>query len=1047
MRPPALHAVVCSLLASVTVGRPGLVLGFTDGDVLQPEVAVTRELAAGETHVFQFELDAGELLEAAVQQQGVDVAITLLEPDGVTILEVDRTGNPMWLERVLWIGRAPGTHSLRLRAKLDRPGGRYEVVLAPPRPVLPNDERRVSAQRDLEQVVRWRGSGKVGTPDVYPEALRRLESALEGFRSAEDRRGEASVLGEKAELELILNRHKEAVVTAHRALTLNRELGDLTTQAWSLQQMGWGHFLLGDARHGLEYLQEAVRLSRETSNGFSEATYLNDVAMLHRRSGDAEKAIEVNQQAIARSGAWGNRELEAFARNNLGNAYKDLGEYQKALASYERAVAVFQALKDARGEAGTCNNMGNVYKLMGEDGRARDLYRRYLEHAQKENPGGGNEARALNNLSSVSHRLGDYAEALEQGQRSLEIRKRTGDLSGQASSLHNIAQTLHKVGRSDEALTSLRDALRIRRELGERYLESDTLMEIATVQRDLGQLREALTEAEAAVTLTEELRAAVTNPDLRASFVAAQQDKYGALIDLLMRLHDAEPTAGHDAAALRSSERARARVLLDTLIEARADIRQGVEVPLLDRERALQTQLSEASARLSSVLARRGTSEAVAQARQEVAARSEEYRQVQSRIRQESPRYSALTQPVPATVEEMRQELLDEDTVLLEFYLGEERSFLWAVTRSKLVSQTLPKRAQIEAAARTVHDLMTARQRTRDLAAVRESDRRLETESMALSRLLWGRLAPRLATEWKAKRLLIVASGALAYLPLGALPSPVEGAARPLLRDHEIVFAPSASVLIALRREHVAGAPAGDGLAVLADPVFDAADPRVRMRVASFKVPAPAPTGLTRAIDSLGHDGFTRLPFSRGEADAIATFVPRASLLKATDFAANRTLVARGALGDHRVVHFATHGLLDSEHPDLSGLVLSLVDEKGMPQDGFLRMHEIYNLRLPVDLVVLSACQTALGREIRGEGLVGLTRGFMYAGARRVVASLWQVDDESTAELMKRFYRAMLKDGRRPADALRTAQLEMSRPRRWSAPFYWAGFVLQGEWR
>jgi len=234
-------------------------------------------------------------------------------------------------------------------------------------------------------------------------------------------------------------------------------------------------------------------------------------------------------------------------------------------------------------------------------------------------------------------------------------------------------------------------------------------------------------------------------------------------------------------------------------------------------------------------------------------------------------------------------------------------------------------------------------------------------------------------------------------------------------------------------------------VAVLADPVFEASDPRVHVRMAAPTKPAAPSVGLTRAVESLGH-GLTRLPFSRAEAEAIAALVPRSSLLEATDFAASRTLVANGALGDRRIVHFATHGLLDSQHPDLSGLVLSLVDEKGAAQNGFLRMQEIYNLRLPADLVVLSACQTALGREIRGEGLVGLTRGFMYAGARAVVASLWEVDDESTAELMKRFYRAMLKEKRPPADALRGAQLELSRNPRWAAPFYWAGFVLQGEW-
>ena len=187
--------------------------------------------------------------------------------------------------------------------------------------------------------------------------------------------------------------------------------------------------------------------------------------------------------------------------------------------------------------------------------------------------------------------------------------------------------------------------------------------------------------------------------------------------------------------------------------------------------------------------------------------------------------------------------------------------------------------------------------------------------------------------------------------------------------------------------------------------------------------------------------------FSREEADAIAEFVLGRSLLKATDFQASRAKAVSGELSNYRIVHFATHGLLNSEHPELSGLVLSLVDENGRPQDGFLRMHEIYNLRLPAEVVVLSACQTGLGKEIKGEGLVGLTRGFMYAGAQRVVASLWQVDDLATAELMKRFYRGMLKDNLRPAAALREAQVELMKQKRWSSPYFWAAFVIQGEWR
>jgi CHAT domain-containing protein len=192
---------------------------------------------------------------------------------------------------------------------------------------------------------------------------------------------------------------------------------------------------------------------------------------------------------------------------------------------------------------------------------------------------------------------------------------------------------------------------------------------------------------------------------------------------------------------------------------------------------------------------------------------------------------------------------------------------------------------------------------------------------------------------------------------------------------------------------------------------------------------------------------FARLHFSRAEADAITRLAPEGQGLEAVDFLANRTTATSGDLGQYRIVHFATHGLINSQHPELSGIVLSLVDQKGQPQNGFLRLYEIYNLKLNADLVVLSACQTALGKEIKGEGLIGLTRGFMYAGAPRVVASLWRIDDRATAELMTRFYRGMITEGLTPAAALRAAQISMWQEKRWSAPPYWAAFTIQGEWK
>jgi CHAT domain-containing protein len=253
-------------------------------------------------------------------------------------------------------------------------------------------------------------------------------------------------------------------------------------------------------------------------------------------------------------------------------------------------------------------------------------------------------------------------------------------------------------------------------------------------------------------------------------------------------------------------------------------------------------------------------------------------------------------------------------------------------------------------------------------------------------------------------------------------------------------------VLAEMRRETEGRKPAAGAVALFADPVFSADDARIKSTTRS-KGERLLTRDLERAARDVGREGFARLPFSRREAEAIAALAPRSQSIKSLDFEASRDKVTGLDLSRYRIVHFATHGLLNSHHPELSGIVLSLVDEEGQPQNGFLRLHEIYNLKLPAELVVLSACQTGLGKEIRGEGLVGLTRGFMYAGAARVVASLWKVDDAATAELMKRFYQKIFVRRLRPAAAMREAQVEMWREERWRSPYYWAAFVMQGEWR
>jgi CHAT domain-containing protein len=431
-------------------------------------------------------------------------------------------------------------------------------------------------------------------------------------------------------------------------------------------------------------------------------------------------------------------------------------------------------------------------------------------------------------------------------------------------------------------------------------------------------------------------------------------------------------------------------------------------------------------------------------------------------IKEADPKLYALVRPQTAAGTSIQRQL-DDNTLLLEYSLGEQRSYMWAVTQDAIQGFPLPSRADIERVANRIVKSLADRNRTINGETVvqynsrrGQAERDFDAASADLSDLVIGPLAPLLGN----KRLVIVADGALQLVSFAALPLPHTGPQPPrrLIDDHEIVYEPSASVLALQRSELANRQRAPGGVAILADPVFDKDDVRVASAQPRINPPRNGPNSngsagpeiatqrraVSRALEDIGLESFTRLRSSATEAQKIMAVAPKGQNKEALDFDASRETATDRELSKYRVVHFATHAVVNYEHPELSGIVLSLVDRKGQPQDGYLRLHDIYNLNLPADLVVLSACQTGVGKEIKGEGLIALTRGFMYAGAQRVVASLWKVDDVATSNLMAEFYKQMFVSGLRPAAALRAAQITLAKKH---SPADWAGFVLQGEWK
>jgi CHAT domain-containing protein len=369
---------------------------------------------------------------------------------------------------------------------------------------------------------------------------------------------------------------------------------------------------------------------------------------------------------------------------------------------------------------------------------------------------------------------------------------------------------------------------------------------------------------------------------------------------------------------------------------------------------------------------------------------------------------------------------------LLEYALGDVQSYLWVVSKTESRAFTLAPRAEIETLARRVHEQVArVPGAPGPLAAVSSA---AVADRQALTRSIIEPAASMLG----GKRIVLVLPGALSLVPFAALPA--DDGSSPLIAQHEIVQIPSATTFGAMRAITAGRPRAPRTAAVFADPIFDATDPRVRSP-SSLVRHAPAQSAPRVAGLSM-----TRLPFSRSEAQEIAALDPR-SVAVFLGFDATRERAVGAALADYRFIHFATHGVVNQTLPSLSSVVLSLVDRAGHPRDGFVMLPDVYDMTLNADVVVLSGCQTALGKDVRGEGPIGLARGFMYAGVPRVVASLWQVDDLATAELMRRFYRGVLVDNLTPAAALRAAQRQLAATRRWRSPYFWAPFILQGDWR
>jgi CHAT domain-containing protein/Tfp pilus assembly protein PilF len=1084
-REPGLHQGLLLLLA-------GLLCAMADtpaatGPPLHDGLTLEREIQGGETQAFPVDLQGGQFLRVTVQEDGIDLGVRLLDPQGALIAVADSLsfGRPEAPEDLAAAVERAGPYRIEVVASGRQPG-RYRLSVEGPRAPGAADRIRAAAVQAT-----WRGMVEPAGSD--DEQIRVLERAATLWEELGERRKEAQILwtlggkrhdyaeaageyqrsatlwaGEKdvksrawegraLAAEGVSLRKAERIAAARtcfeKALDLARKAGDEDGMGAALGSLGALTADQGEVRRGIEIELQGLELVRKAGNGKTEATILDNLAIHHQTIAENQKAVRYHEQALTLARSHGDRVQEGQVLNNLAYLYNELGDFDKALSHWQEALELASSGADLHRQAITLNNLGAVCQRLGRYKEARRYFGQALALARQV---GSREVEvsSLDNQAFLALRLQEPAQALKLARQALPLSQ--GSRAREAFTQFALGSAYCDLKRWPEARQELAAARELYRQRGDVLKEADAILALTRVEHRSGNLDAALARIRSAIDLVESARSRVVSHDLRASFSAARQDFYEVQIDILMALQD-QGRDGFAAAALQASERARARILLEVLTET--DLRTGADSALIERERSLRDEINTRESQRIQLLREENPDPAgLTVARRRIDEALEELQQVEASLRESSPHYADLTQPQPLTAAEIQAQVLDGRALLLEYALGAQRSFLWAVGPDKVETFRLSGREAIERVARQYYELLTARnhpQSGETVAARKEriaaADREAERVGRELSRMILSPVEKRLGD----RPLLVITEGALQYIPFSALPLPSSGA--PLASRHEVVSLPSATALAALRRELRERKPAPRELAIFADPVFQQSDSRLHPTGGRPAKPQPAADESPRLRSAPepragGESGIDvsrlrRLPLSEKEAETIAALLPPDQVFKALGLAATKAAVTRGDMDGYRKLHFATHGLLDSRHPELSGVALSQYDSRGQFQDGVLRLNDIYNLRLDADLVVLSACRTALGKEVRGEGLIGLTRGFMYAGAARVLASLWSVEDRATAELMGSFYRGMLREGLSPAAALRKAQLEMARDPQRKSPYFWAGFSLQGEWR
>ncbi|MFZ0301947.1 MAG: CHAT domain-containing protein [Terracidiphilus sp.] len=913
-------------------------------------------------------------------------------------------------------------------------------------------------------------------------------------------------LARKAELALawktyssalaLLNRYDEAIIANQKAQALYKQTGDEYWQGVVAGNLAFIYRETGETAKALSAAEESLKLAGGQKDDYGRAFALSAEGAIAQGSGDYQAALDSYYRALdvvdSMRKSMPNSQVEGETWSNIGVIYADLGDWDQAENAYRQALPVLEAASDGVNEIEVT---GKMAEAEAHAGRLEAAERDYSAAIARTDKLGllRQKTHLLVGLARADAALGETGAGREQQlatARSFfeqaETEARTiHQIDGEAEALAGLGDLASATGKGTDARAAYDRSAKLWEQIPNEMEAARAEANLARLDRDTGQLDRAREEIFAALNQVERARAALASESLRTSYFSSQHSFYELAVDVLMDLDARRPGNGFAGQAWAVAERARARTLLDEIATTRS--------PALDaRQKALEVHIEETEDRLAHLGTTREDlikAESVGRELHQLlleadrAAEEARSRQPESAIHDRlksqpngTPKPAAFIFGGVAHDESMINKALGADTALYEYWTGPNRSYLWVIragqSGSALSTYILPRAVELRRRVDEFKSELLARDRTQENESDGERERSLAAADRRAERLgeeLGRMLLPASSAESESKtlrRLVIVPDGPLEELPFAALrlttratepdrtkiaqdePTALSQDSSYLIQRYELLEEPSAAVLIELAQTSRTDANRHpQKIAVFADPVYSRTDPRLSPAVAEAMNAPSLSGGLRRAGDGIVLPQLARLPGSKREALDIRTIAGAEQTALFLDFEANPAKLTATDWSQYRVLHIAAHAFVNQEEPELSGIALSMVSPDGAAVNGVVRLHDVYRLHTPVELVVLSACSTWRGKSIAGEGQDGLARAFLVAGSRSVLAMQWGADDSSTSELMRTFYSDYLRGSESSPGALRDAQIGLIESSHYAAPYYWAGAVLEGSWR